>query len=359
MKLMTGKALLSRVVGALFAGFCVACSLGSVNRSSAPAGPYSGSDDLAAQAKALHKPCLSPTMVNAFNQAQVEEGAARTRAYMRRCQAFDGDVGLWQVLPPGRGDAWDLNERYSACIWEVTRQSGQIRGLATALRGSGDIQLPFEPSSRPRENRAVCDEEGAQQRGRFFPVRAFVSLDDGYLVGYNAGEWGGGLYWYDRLGQLRQVVNRENIVWMFSLPLGVIVFSGVDHLGSREGRVSVLKYSEDRWSDESVELPGAPMALLFESEESALVVVYEALLRIRWGSDVSARVLHEAVGDWSFVTSLEKEQDGTIFLGMRHSVARLAPRSSGYSEEWLVPEGASLSRSQAIDVGRGVDRSRP
>lgn len=270
---------------------------------------------------------------------------------MQRCQPLEGDVRLWKVLPPDRVGAGDRNERYSACTWRVTKQAGQVHGLATVESLPGDLQLPFEPSFRPRDQVVVCDEEGAQREARPLRVRMFLSLEEGYLVGYDSGEWGGGLYWYDRRGQLRQMVDRENVLWMFELPFGVLVFSGIDHLGLRSGHVRVLRYSaEHQWSGDSIELPGAPMALLFESEESALVAVRGALLRVQWGPDASVRVLHEAIGDWLAVTSIEKEPDGTIFLGMSHAVVRLTPTADGYREEWLVPERAR-SRQNRADGG--------
>lgn len=38
--------------------------------------------------------------------------------------------------------------------------------------------------------------------------------------------------------------------------------------------------------------------------------------------------------------SIVKEDDGTIYLGGRYAVIPLRPASSGYTEDWLAPEGA-------------------
>jgi hypothetical protein len=50
------------------------------------------------------------------------------------------------------------------------------------------------------------------------------------LVGYSSGEFGGGLYWYDSGGKLRQKLLDENVVRLLLMPEGVLAFSGVAHM---------------------------------------------------------------------------------------------------------------------------------
>ena len=61
---------------------------------------------------------------------------------------------------------------------------------------------------------------------------------------------------------------------------------------------------------------------------------------VRIGSGGRLTVLHR--GKWSEIIprSIVKDDDGAIYLGGRFAVIRLRPASSGYSEDWLAPEGA-------------------
>ncbi len=297
----------------------------------------------------------TPAMVAEFEAAVAGQRMAGIRTYLERCRPFEGDPRGWRALAPSTEDARDLDEHVLACDWRVVRQDGVLLAVVDVPTAGGDLILPFEPSFRPRWEVVRCGDEARQKLVEPpLEVRTFLEFEGGYLVGYDSGEWGGGLYWYDRSGSLRQVVSKKHVRWMFRTPSGVFVFGGLAHMGGDVGEVLRLELTGDEWSSHGLPLVSAPSALLFESESSALVAGRAGLSRVRWGErteDLSLEHLHEPRGDWAEVTSLEKEPDGAIFLGTMHAVVRLRPEGDGYVEEWLAPEGAA--RSEPAREGEG------
>lgn len=331
----------------LFAVLCSAC--GSTPRGhgvrdvETPAG---GAQDLAAPRGRVAVTPVGPSPLVEFETVIARRRDAAIAAYVDRCRSVArGDLRDWSALSPGSNDA--LNEHGPACRWRVAHREGGVMVDVDVPAFRRDVSLPFEPLVRPRRESARCD--GAEET--FVPppldVRAFLDLEGGYLVGYNSGEWGGGLYWYDRAGALLQVVSRTQVRWMFPTRRGALVVGGFAHQGLERGEVLRLEASEGRWTSHVLHLPSAPTALWFESEASVLLAAWAGLTRVRWGEDTedfTLEPLHEAQGTWTHVTSIAQEPDGSIFLGAAHVVVRLRPDGDGYAEHWLVPQGPRSER---------------
>jgi hypothetical protein len=76
------------------------------------------------------------------------------------------------------------------------------------------IELPFQPSFVPKWGVAACETDEATDvvEPPQHAVRAFVATANGFLVGYNSGEWGGGLYSYAKSGELLQEILVDNVI---------------------------------------------------------------------------------------------------------------------------------------------------
>src|SRR5262245_35377677 len=97
----------------------------------------------------------------------------------------------WVVFPTPKRDAcaWS-RANLSKREWRVRVENGDLRIEPASVplpQRSGipkfDIPLPLEEQREP-----PCDD-------------CIVEVDDGWLVGFNAGEWGGRLWWTDRNGR--------------------------------------------------------------------------------------------------------------------------------------------------------------
>jgi len=71
------------------------------------------------------------------------------------------------------------------------------------------------------------------------PHRA-LAVANGWLAGYNHGEFGGSIWWYAPDGQDSAKVSDEQIVAFVKMRVGLIGVSGLNHMGIHEGRVLLL-----------------------------------------------------------------------------------------------------------------------
>lgn len=202
------------------------------------------------------------------------------------------------------------------------------------------VHLPFVPADPPRIRVVRCGgpDPKADRALPALEVRDWIGVEGGFLVGYNSGEWGGGVLWYDSRGKLRQSITRENAVRIVETPHGILAFTGLAHLTVDEGHVLRLARVGGSWRARRLDLPGSPRAIRIDSDGSILVVTTEHLVRVVGGSRVER--LH--AGRWRglYPTSIERHADGTLYIGMRSVVVRLRPTSTGYAEDWLAPYDA-------------------
>lgn len=181
--------------------------------------------------------------------------------------------------------------------------------------------------------------------------RHAVEVDDGWLVGFNAGEFGGGLWWFSRGGEryrrvlpAKRVANGPDAMYLPENVRGfarrgndVLVFMGLDHLDARSGRVFRARKATAGWALDLVAgLDRCPQAWLVEGEH-VLVVTGGGLWSV--GPAAGPRKLHAIDAQVFRPNSMMRGPDGALFVGMPRYVVRLQPGTSGWEETWFVWSG--------------------
>jgi len=171
--------------------------------------------------------------------------------------------------------------------------------------------------------------------------RVFARVTDGYLVGFDVGEFGGSVWWFSPDGQKHyEVVSTggvgRNPVAFAVLDGRVILVSGLEHLSSSEGSIShIHKTKSGKWEVvRTVSLATAAQAAAFHDQLGLLVLMSGALLsydgeKVRRVDEVDFGRLHP--------DSIALSPSGNVYLGMRYVVARLEPRDGTVESTWLVP----------------------
>ncbi|APR75649.1 Hypothetical protein A7982_00995 [Minicystis rosea] len=251
-----------------------------------------------------------------------------------QCSELEGDPRSWQAIEPRYDIAWHFAIHRFDCEWRVERDATGIHAKAF-IPNWKPIALPFVPSKHPGRQVVHCGVGAVEHTDAPLSVLAYRRVESGHLVGYNEGEWGGGLLSYDASGQLRQTITDENVVALLETPFGLLGFTGLAHgLGSR-GHVLRLTRSGHWWHSHELRLPGAPRNIHLEPDGSVLVVTSRDLVRVVQGS----RIEHLHRGHWEALrtSSVVRDDDGTIYIGMNLAVVRLRPAQGGYIEDWVGP----------------------
>jgi hypothetical protein len=165
---------------------------------------------------------------------------------------YDPDVTKWIEVPrptdPAEHEIWFYAADYSDAPWLVARHSGEVRAH---LRGWREV-LAWLMSPSPLWFAPRVDQ---LSNYKAFHVR------DGWLVGFNEGEFGAALYWFSSDGRRNYKISDDQVVDFMSTSQGIIAIQGLAHMGVSEGSIIRLAPAAKtgRWTSTEVKsLPEAP-----------------------------------------------------------------------------------------------------
>lgn len=172
---------------------------------------------------------------------------------------------------------------------------------------------------------------------------------NGWLVGSDAGEWGGNLYWQSNDGSQTIDLLTDNIRGIITLRESAFILSGMAHLSTDEGKIYKVFRGENGnlQSRLIIDLKTQPQSFLVESDESILVLLNNKLLRLDHKGQTT--VLAEADYRLLYPNSMSGTSSGVIYIGMRLFLVRFVPDGKGYREEWLVRQVCKKFAEKDLD----------
>lgn len=174
--------------------------------------------------------------------------------------------------------------------------------------------------------------------------------NDGWLVSYNVGEWGGSVWWFSTDGKKRyQVLKYANVEQFVTTKDGLFAVQGLSHLSSSKGSIERITKKEGRWVGEQfAKLPAAGHATVALAD-GTLVVGTGARLTVT-GSDLEFRTavvrvtkdgkietLLDFIDHPMSPVSIAVASNGTIYLGMEQFVVTFDPAAKPAKVKYLVP----------------------
>lgn len=206
---------------------------------------------------------------------------------------------------------------------------------APQREGDTGPDLPFE---------AKADGAAGEMRGR----RHTLAFGDGYLVGFDAGEWGGGLFAYAHDGSGRVVLGDTNVHGLVATgPDVAISLEGLAHLSINEGAVRWIERAGGAVrATKPVRLPDVPLTSAIASDGTVYVITWSSLVKIT--PDRRVQIVQKVRTEHLYSDSMAIDPDGALWIGMRQFVLRLAPGRDTFTETWFTR--ASCQRMEAVDL---------
>lgn len=253
------------------------------------------------------------------------------------------DLSQWQeaAMPPDKPQAqrmvWYYASNYSSFEWRVFSSGG--KAFAHSARE--------EPVKQPDEIKFV------PKTPDFQGGSAFAAVDDGWLIGFNKGEFGGALYWFSRDGKRRYKISDHQIIDFVVQPDGIYAIEGVAHLGLSIG--SVIRVARatarSRWKATTVtKLPFAPSALSLRKDRTMLITLSDSLVSI--GPDHTVRTLLSNV-PWGGLypnSSIISPDETKLYIGMRQYVGEFNLTTNKF--RFLIPSTKFLNKLPKEDEDR-------
>jgi hypothetical protein len=167
--------------------------------------------------------------------------------------------------------------------------------------------------------------------------RSLLRTSDGFLVGFDAGEFGGGLWWFRRDGSDSMKLLSDNVHAIYETTDGIFVLLGLAHGGSDTGQIVQFLDGSEEVSFKSVaNLGGSPEASVVGSDGSIVIATMRSVVRV----DRAGRVheLYKSGEELTYPKSVVIDGNGSIFVAMRFFVLRLIPQKDAYQPQWLMPK---------------------
>ncbi|HKW00130.1 MAG TPA: hypothetical protein VJN96_09905 [Vicinamibacterales bacterium] len=234
---------------------------------------------------------------------------------------------------PGPPSARELEcTSFSYLFWSTSVKDGVPYATRIGMREHLD-PLPFRVS--PGRDRAGD--------------RWAVPVSDGWIVGFSLGEFGGGLWWFNRNGTTSRRIRpgptapanpadpfrAENVLGLPTVGGEQLVLMGLDHLTGRSGRVFRLVQSKTDWTLEPVAVLDAEPDVWLIDGNRLLILTESALWSVEPGGVVTQ--LHQSrIGELS-ASAMVRAPDGGIYVGLRHYVVKLDQSNGQWRETWFAP----------------------
>lgn len=184
-----------------------------------------------------------------------------------------------------------------------------------------------------------------------------VNVQDGFLIGFNRGEWGGELYWFSKDGEKRYEISKHQIVKFIERDNKIYAIAGLAHLGMSDGSIIEIEKKKRKWvAKEFLELPAAPYAVQSDSKDNFVIITSPGLFSIDKKANmdtlsINALPLPENIDEWTknafytfgarglwgqlYPNSMVIQND-IIYVGMRKGVYKFDLATK--NEEWLLYE---------------------
>jgi len=226
-----------------------------------------------------------------------------------------------------------------------TDWTAQVRLLAdgrveAARNGAGGRAVP--PAAAPLPFPVVSDiKAGGPLLTRAIP--------GGYLVGFNHGEFGGSLWWYDATGTSRRRLGDAHPVGFADVVLpgrtivtGVV--EGLAHMSEDAGSLSIVE--RDAAGALSLKplarFDAAPQAVGRSEPSGTLVATGLAVVRIARDGTIHRVASIDTRG--LYPQSIVAAANGSIFVGMRRYVVEIAPATLSTRISWYTDATCAVFR---------------
>ncbi|KIA96235.1 hypothetical protein OC25_03930 [Pedobacter kyungheensis] len=211
--------------------------------------------------------------------------------------------------------------------YRVYVQNNQVKAAKGIYGKKNDLPFRIEAQA-PKEVREFYSP--------FTGVRTTFRVDDGYLVGFNNGEFGGSLNWFSTDGKVHYLIGRFNLQQFISRDGKVYAIQGLSHMSTNEGTILQIEKKAGKWTARDyLRLPSAPRAITIDRKNRFLIATASALLRIDEKSGIESLYEND---NWLYYLSPNSVvcHNAVVYVGMRGGVFRYDPDTK--KQEWLRPD---------------------
>ncbi|MBE2282096.1 MAG: hypothetical protein IAE77_01395 [Prosthecobacter sp.] len=256
-------------------------------------------------------------------------------------KVYEHDVALWKEVPvPPRTSYEDHGVFFQRANqanveWTVERQEKTVR----AVLSNGRNETP--EANRP----SFSMEMPLGSLPSVAPVQV-LNVNDGWLAGYNRGEFGAALWWYAIDGKQRSKISDDQVNQFIVHKERIFAVEGLAHLGMDDGTLIEIRHNGNQWTAATfVELPGCGQAITVLDDGRFCIATMSMLLAVSLDKKMEILV-PRAEWTWLPVNSITVDaKSENVYIGMRQFVARYNLKANDHSYQFLIPSLDFLNKT--------------
>jgi len=249
-----------------------------------------------------------PSLVINFLGAAITAIGAALPEYPR-------EVRQWQeVSLPSRDDEYRMTAWFEAA--DHFSKSWEWRVFVEHDQVYAQLSSEAQPSHRDRPEFSPKAEEFSTQ-----PNTAFMRVSDGWLTGFNDGEFGAALYWFSRDGQQHYKISDHQVVDFFSGVDGIYAIEGLGHMGVSSGSVIRIALAQPggRWQASTVvKLPSDPCTVSTRRDGTLFITSPRCIVSV--GRDRRVTTLLQDPWWYRPTSAVLSPDEQKLYIGMEYFV---------------------------------------
>lgn len=164
-----------------------------------------------------------------------------------------------------------------------------------------------------------------------------IKTDDGWITGYNRGEFGSAIYWYNDDGTQRKKLSEHRVNGFTVVKNRIFAAEGIAHMSLDEGSIIEIVKVNQQWAVlEFIALPESAEAITQLPNGDLAVITSSAIRRLTLDKKLSTLATNR---DWMYLypNSITSD-DKFIYVGMRAYIARIPLTGKTGKVEFLSPK---------------------
>ena len=163
-----------------------------------------------------------------------------------------------------------------------------------------------------------------------------IKVKEGFLVGFNRGEFIGELRWYSNKRKIKKKYVGYDIIQFIKRDSEVYAMEGLYHMASSYGSIINLNFKDNKYVPRKyLKLPDAPMAIALDTNKNFLVITSKSILTVNQDKTIQI-ILDDCFWKFGLSPNSIVINNDIIYAGMREGVFKYNLKTK--KQEWLLPD---------------------